>query len=197
MSAQKMMKYCCYCGAELCLQQIAGDIQPRLWCGQCQHVHYQNPTIMVAAFLYCGDKLFWTQRGIEPCKGKWAFPAGFVECGESLQQAAARELEEETGIQVKSSAMVPMSISSIIPIDQAYMVFRSACDTELLAQTTEETLDYGWFSRADAPWDKMAHEDSKPLVEQVYTAIENNDFFIRIGKMDLTGNCHQCYSLKP
>jgi len=116
MSSQRVAEYCCYCGHTLELKQIPGDEHPRDWCRQCKITHYQNPTIMVAAFLYCQDKLLWTQRGIEPFRGKWAFPAGYVECGESLQHAAARELLEETRIRVNPDMLIPMSINSVLPV---------------------------------------------------------------------------------
>jgi len=151
---------------------------------------------MVAAFLYCQDKLLWTQRGIEPFRGKWAFPAGYVECGESLQHAAARELLEETRIRVNPDMLIPMSINSVLPVNQVYMVFRLPCDTELEAETTEETLEWGWYSRVEAPWHVMAHPESRVLVEQVYTAIESEQFFIRIGQFDTHGNRHKSYLLK-
>ena len=196
MSSQRVAEYCCYCGHTLELKQISGADHPRAWCRQCEIVHYQNPTIMVAAFLYCQDKLLWTRRGIEPFRGKWAFPAGYVECGESLQHAAARELLEETRIRVNPDMLIPMSINSVLPVNQVYMVFRLPCDTELEAETTEETLEWGWYSRVEAPWHVMAHPESRVLVEQVYTAIETEQFFIRIGQFDTNGNRHKSYILK-
>ncbi len=195
MSEQRAPEYCCYCGYTLVSQLLPGDNRLRHWCSQCQTVHYQNPTILVAAFLHCGDKLLWTRRGIEPYKGLWAFPAGYAECDESLQQAAARELLEETTIRVKPEKMIPMSISSVLAINQVYMVFRYPCEREFAAELTEETLDWGWFNRREAPWDKMAHIESKALVEQVYTAVESQQFFMRIGQMGQDGNKHQCYAL--
>jgi ADP-ribose pyrophosphatase YjhB (NUDIX family) len=197
MSTAQQLCYCCYCGSKLALRQVAGDTEPRPWCEQCKLAHYQNPKILVAAFLHCGDKLLWTKRGIEPFKGLWAFPAGYAENGESLQQAAARELQEETGLQIDHKSMVPMSISSVLAIDQVYIVFRAQCTAEMTACTTPETLDWAWLNRQDAPWQAMAHPESKCLVEQVYTAIESGQFFIRIGDMAPTGNQHTCYPLLP
>jgi ADP-ribose pyrophosphatase YjhB (NUDIX family) len=190
------LNYCSSCGAELESRVPPGDTEQRAWCARCEIAHYKNPTILVAAFLHCGNKLFWTQRGIAPFKGLWAFPAGFMECGESIQQAAARELFEETRLRIDPARLIPMSISSVLPIDQVYMVFRCACDTELVAETTEESLDWGWFQRSEAPWDKMAHPGSTALVEQVYEAIESGQFFMRVGQMAEDGNRHQSYLLR-
>ncbi|MEH6611684.1 MAG: NUDIX hydrolase [Halioglobus sp.] len=195
MTTKRELSYCCFCGATLCTKILAGDSQPRAWCDSCKVAHYQNPTVLVAVFLHCGNKLLWAQRGIEPAKGKWAFPSGFMENGESMQQAAARELFEETRISLMPSLLVPMSISSVLPIDQVYMVFRCDCQDELTAEITEETTDWGWFERADAPWSEMAHPESKVLVEQVYDAIESRRFFMRVGQMGQDGNQHQRYSL--
>lgn len=195
MSTQRNMQFCSYCGNALVTKIVDEDDCPRPWCEHCKVAHYQNPTILVATFLHCGNKLLWTRRGIEPGKGKWAFPAGFVECDESLQQAAVRELREETTIDLAPDKLIPMSISSVLPIDQIYVVFRCPCDTELAANTTRETLEWAWLEREAAPWDEMAHEHSRKLVEQVYTSVESGRFFMRVGHMGNDGNRHQSYPL--
>ncbi len=191
------VKFCSYCGDALQVRDTGEDTAAVLWCSRCQCAHYHNPTILVAAFLHCQDKLLWARRGIAPGAGKWAFPAGYAECGESLQQAAARELFEETRIVVRPEQLVPMSISSIIAIDQIYVVFRCPCATEIAARTTRETLEWAWLRRDQAPWTDMAHEQSRPLVEQVYDALESQRFFMRVGQMDADGNHHQSYLLGP
>tara|TARA_R110002110_G_scaffold406421_1_gene626553 strand:+ start:402776 stop:403369 length:594 start_codon:yes stop_codon:yes gene_type:complete len=195
MSPHQALNFCCYCGQRLVTRAVEGDDRERPWCEQCQIAHYSNPTILVASFLHCGNKLLWTRRGIQPAKGKWAFPAGFVECGESLQQAAARELLEETAIDLDPHQLIPMSLSSVLPIDQIYVVFRYRCDNEIPASITPETLQWAWLDREHAPWDNMAHMHSRNLVEQVYTAIENQRFFMRVGHMAEDGNLHQRYPM--
>ena len=192
----KTLKYCCYCGSSLELKVPSGDNMTRAWCNDCKLGHYQPPTILVATFLHCNNKLLWTRRGIEPYKGKWAFPAGYVENGESLQDAAARELAEETHIQVSPETLIPMSISSVLPINQIYMAFRYPCEAELAAQLTQETQDWGWFSEAEAPWSEMAHTTSIKLVEQVYQAAQSNKFFMRIGKMEAHRNSYYSYAIQ-
>lgn len=195
MSQSNTLNFCSHCGGALTQKRPENDERVRPWCNNCQLAHYQNPTILVASFLHCGNKLLWTRRGIEPGKGLWAFPAGFAECGESLQQAAARELCEETTIDLAPEQLIPMSISSVLPIDQVYVVFRHACSSEIAAQTTPETLEWAWLDRDSAPWDEMAHQHSRSLVEQVYQAIESQQFFIRVGYMGQDGNSHQSYPL--
>jgi len=195
MSYAKSMNFCCYCGSALSLKRLQEEDVERLWCSACSVAHYKNPTVLVAAFLHYEDTMLWTQRGIEPFKGLWAFPAGFAECGESLQQAAARELREETGIDIPSKAMIPMSVSSVVPIDQIYVVFRYQCSEAMAAKLTAETQAWGWYKREEAPWSAMAHPESKALIEQVYSAVESQRFFFRIGEMSNSGNCHQSYTL--
>ena len=74
MSPQQPLKYCSYCGHELVSRIPEGDERERPWCERCQVAHYRNPTILVASFLHCGNKLLWTRRGIDPGKGKWSLP---------------------------------------------------------------------------------------------------------------------------
>jgi ADP-ribose pyrophosphatase YjhB (NUDIX family) len=195
MNTDRIIKFCCYCGSALAMRVLDGDDCSSSWCEQCQQAHYRNPTILVAAFLHCGKKLLWTRRGIDPGKGKWAFPAGFVECNESLQHAAARELREETKISVSPEHLMPMSMSSVLPIDQIYVVFRYPCERELAASITPETSQWAWLDRQSAPWDEMAHPHSRGLVEQVYTAVETGDFFMRVGHMSAEGSYHRSYPL--
>ncbi len=195
MNTDRTIRFCSYCGSALVMKVPDGDDCSRPWCEPCQEAHYRNPTILVAAFLHCGNKLLWTRRGIDPGKGKWAFPAGFVECNESLQQATARELREETKISVAPEQLIPMSMSSVLPIDQIYVVFRYPCENELAASITPETLEWAWLDRESSPWGEMAHPHSRALVEQVYTAIESEEYFMRVGHMSSEGSCHHSYPL--
>ena len=67
-------------------------------CGGCGELHFDYPMIVVTTFVANDDRLLWVQRGIEPQRGTWAIPGGFMELNETLAQAAARELHEEAGI---------------------------------------------------------------------------------------------------
>jgi 8-oxo-dGTP pyrophosphatase MutT (NUDIX family) len=92
---QKKFSHCSSCGAPF------GDLQgwPRK-CLTCNDTLYRNPLPVAVLLLPVDDGLLLIRRSIEPYKGKLALPGGFINYGESWQQAAARELMEETGITI-------------------------------------------------------------------------------------------------
>ncbi len=75
-------------------------------CGGCGYIAYLNPVTVAGTIPVYKGKILLLKRGIQPQKGKWTFPAGFVELGESAEDAAVRETWEETGIKVKIGPMV-------------------------------------------------------------------------------------------
>lgn len=72
----------------------------RQFCDQCQVIAYQNPCPASAILMVDGNRVLLVKRALDPKKGAWAFPAGFQEYDETPEQAARRELLEETGLQV-------------------------------------------------------------------------------------------------
>ena len=64
-------------------------------CTSCRSIAYDNPQTLVACLVHTEGKLLVARRAIEPAKGRWFLPAGFVEGRETLEEAAVRELEEE------------------------------------------------------------------------------------------------------
>jgi 8-oxo-dGTP pyrophosphatase MutT (NUDIX family) len=122
------MNFCSACGAKVSLRTIAGDNRQRFVCSGCGKTHYQNPNVLVAAYVCVGDKILWIRRGIPPAVGKWAMPGGFMESDETPEAAATRELEEETGIKIDADLMMLTSVSSILNMAQTHLVFRCHLD---------------------------------------------------------------------
>ena len=85
------MNYCSNCGQQLTFRTPPGDDRSRYLCESCGEVHYQNPTMVVGCIPELEDKILLCRRAIEPRLGFWTIPAGFMENGETTQDAARRE----------------------------------------------------------------------------------------------------------
>lgn len=91
--------YCPICGTELSERLEGGRLRPA--CDNCGYVHFVNPVPGVGIVIEMQGGIVLIQRGHPPHKGLWALPSGFVEADESAEEAAIREAEEETGLQVE------------------------------------------------------------------------------------------------
>jgi ADP-ribose pyrophosphatase YjhB (NUDIX family) len=70
-------------------------------CPKCGHVHFDDPKVAVGAVVELDGGIVLCRRNHEPQLGRWSFPSGYVDAGEVVEDAAAREVEEETGLQVR------------------------------------------------------------------------------------------------
>ena len=90
--------YCQQCGNSLSLDDAFGR---RRWlCKSCNYVHFDDPKVAAGVLIGDGEVVLLTLRNHEPFKGLWSFPAGYVDRGEVVEEAAVREVREETGLEV-------------------------------------------------------------------------------------------------
>ncbi|RKX72236.1 hypothetical protein DRP43_01215 [candidate division TA06 bacterium] len=89
-------KYCPICRTKLKIKVF--NNKERLTCPKCNYIYYKNPPPSVCAIVVNRGNILLIKRGIEPHLGKWAFPCGFIEYGETAEDACLRELKEETGL---------------------------------------------------------------------------------------------------
>jgi ADP-ribose pyrophosphatase YjhB (NUDIX family) len=87
---------CPYCGGKLGEKTEEG--RERLYCPECDRIIWRNADPVAGVAVRKGEKILLVKRGIKPGKGKWSLPAGFLELEETAEEAALRELEEETGL---------------------------------------------------------------------------------------------------
>jgi len=99
------MQYCIECGGMLETKEM--DSRRRLICRQCGRIHYRNPLPVVVGVLSREDgEILLIRRGIDPGKGKWALPGGFMEEDESPEEAVLREIEEEIGTKGELAGLI-------------------------------------------------------------------------------------------
>lgn len=95
---EKTPRFCPYCAGSFEEKEVHG--RARLVCTQCREVHYQNPVPAATALvLNRQNQLLLGRRSVEPAYGEWCLPGGFIEIGETMEQAALRELKEEAGLE--------------------------------------------------------------------------------------------------
>ncbi len=153
------MNYCSNCAAPVEHIVPPDDDRPRFVCRACGRIHYQNPRLVVGCIPVWEDKLLLCLRDIEPRRGKWTLPAGYLENGETVTAGARRETLEETGAKVLKPE--PYLLFDIVHIHQIYMMFL----TQLTApdyHRTKESAQVRLFSEKEIPWDDIAF----PVIEK-------------------------------
>jgi len=176
-------RYCSQCGHALMRQVPVGDHIERPVCGGCGFVHYQNPKVVVACIGTWEDKVLWIRRGTEPRKGFWAIPSGFAEQGETPEQAAVRELFEETGAVIEADQLNLFLVGSLPEISEVYLVYFGALASPEYA-TTHEASEIALFAADEAPWDEYAYPDVADAMQQFYRDHEKRDYGVYIGRYD-------------
>ena len=112
------MKYCCHCGSMVMRSVSVADGRERYSCPSCGSTHYQNPRVIVRCIVQHADSILMCQRAHEPARGQWEVPSGYLERGETLEEGAARETYEETGVSLDPKRLALYSVLSLATIDQ-------------------------------------------------------------------------------
>ena len=159
------MKFCSTCGATVTLRIPEGDNRERFICDDCQTIHYQNPKIVAGCIPEWEGRILLCKRAIEPRYGLWTLPAGFMENGETTEQAAMRETWEEAGARVEISALY--SVFSIPHINQVYMLFRGEL-TNGIYQPGHESLECELFVERNIPWEQVAFPVVKETLKRYF-----------------------------
>lgn len=147
------MKFCSTCGQPVAVSIPEGDHLPRHVCVGCGTIHYQNPKLVVGCVPEYQGRILLCRRAIEPRHGFWTIPAGFMENGESLQAAAARESLEEALAKVEIGSLI--AIVHVLHAQQVHVMFRARLlDPNVGAGA--ESLEVGLFDEADIPWRDLA-----------------------------------------
>ena len=147
------MNFCSDCGHPVALKIPDGDHLPRHVCTSCGAIHYQNPRIIAGCVIETEHKILLCKRAIEPRRGFWTVPAGFMENGESLQAAAARESMEEALANVTIGSLV--AIVNVVRAHQVHVVFRARL-REAGFGVGPESLEVALYEEAARPWPEVA-----------------------------------------
>jgi ADP-ribose pyrophosphatase YjhB (NUDIX family) len=152
-SSKHTMNYCSECGAPVVLRVPPGDNLPRHVCDACGTIHYQNPRLVIGCVPEHEGRILLCRRAIEPRRGYWTVPAGFLENGETLQQGAARESHEEALAHVEVGSL--LAVVHVLHVRQVHVFFRAALRTADYGAGAE-SLEVTLVAPADIPWSELA-----------------------------------------
>jgi len=148
------IKHCRNCGAAVVYRiPDDGDTRERAVCPACDTIHYENPLNVVGTVPYWGEQVLLCKRNIEPRWGKWTLPGGFMELGETTEQGAVRETDEEAGAEIELEGL--LSVLSVPRVSQVHFFYRA----RLLSDRFEpgsETIEARLFREHEIPWEEIA-----------------------------------------
>lgn len=183
---QSAAKFCLDCGRPMTWLAAAGD-RARWRCAACGYVHYENPKVLVACLASFENKVLWMQRAHEPFRGGWTIPFGFMERGETLQQAAARELYEETRVELAPESLNLYTVGTLQWMSEVHVVFRGRMASPQFG-IGEEAMDVALFAEDEVPWDQCAFPQSEAATRQFYRELGSGQFGIYMGEFTQQAN---------
>ncbi len=161
----RRIEHCQVCGTRVEYRVPDDDNRERAVCPACHHVHYVNPLNVVGTLPVWEDKVLLCRRNIEPRKGFWTLPAGFMELGESTEEGAARETDEEAGARIEVQGLY--CVINVLTAGQVHFFYRARLlDTDFAPGP--ETIEAQLFSEKDIPWDELAFRTVRMTLEKFY-----------------------------
>jgi ADP-ribose pyrophosphatase YjhB (NUDIX family) len=162
MFAPRSIKHCRACGGEVRYQTPADDNRDRATCVVCTTIHYENPLNVVGTLPVWHDRVLLCRRAIEPRRGLWTLPAGFMELGETTAQGAIRETTEEAGARVELEGLY--SLINVVRVGQVHLFYRARLLGADFAPGTE-SLEVKLFAEDEVPWDEIAFRTTRMTLQ--------------------------------
>jgi ADP-ribose pyrophosphatase YjhB (NUDIX family) len=174
----RRIKHCRACGTGVQYRVPNDDNRERAVCDGCGTVHYENPINVVGTVPVWGEQVLLCRRNIEPRYGLWTLPAGFMEYGETTEQGAARETDEEAGAHFELQGL--FSVLSVVRVGQVHLYFRARLlDTEFAPGP--ETIEARLFREDEIPWDELAFRTVRETLKFYFADRARGRFEVHCG----------------
>jgi len=150
-------QFCPVCGGKLLSRTLKPEEPERLVCATCDFVFYLDPKVVACSMVEMDGRIVLLKRAIDPQKGKWVLPGGYVDRGEEVKAAAVRETKEECGLTIRLKELLGLySYPGRISVVVVYVAEPSG--GELVVG--DETAEVGLYSPESIPWGELAFQST-------------------------------------
>jgi 8-oxo-dGTP diphosphatase len=155
-------RFCPRCGGDLEKRQVKPTEPKRLVCLNCSFIFYQDPKVVAGTIFTLNGGIVLLKRGVEPAMGKWVFPGGYVDRGESVQEAAIRETREESQMEVKLGRL--LNVYSYTRSPNVIVVYAAEVVSGELA-AGDESVEARVFTAEEIPWENLAFDSTRDALK--------------------------------
>jgi ADP-ribose pyrophosphatase YjhB (NUDIX family) len=179
---RQLIKFCRACGSAV-LYRLPddGDTKQRAICTACNLVHYENPLNVVGTVPHFGERVLLCKRNIEPRKGKWTLPAGFMELGESTSEGAARETIEEAGALFNIGEL--LTVMSVPRVGQVHLYYLAELTSDQF-KPGFETQEARLFLESEIPWEELAFRTVQETLKHYFEDRQTGEFKVHAFNID-------------
>jgi ADP-ribose pyrophosphatase YjhB (NUDIX family) len=189
------LRFCGACGGSLEERLLAGEQRPRLVCAACGAVAWRNPKVLVSTVVAAAGRVLLCRRAEPPAAGWWALPGGFMECDESLEEAAARETLEETGVRLAAQDLRLHAVSTLPYISEVYVGFRVELPQEPVLVCGPECAEVRFFGEDELPWAELAYPEIENYLRMYFSERGADAWSIHLSRLDPAGVVGNTYRI--
>jgi len=152
------------CGGTLEVRIVAPDHKENKVCTKCGFVYFLGPKLVAGCIIADGDRTLLLRRGLEPSLGKWTYPGGFVDLGETPEKCALRETREEVGMTVRDPELLGIYADRHDPSPVIVVTYLAKPGDETPI-VTPEANEVRYFGVDEIPWDDLAFDTTIQAME--------------------------------
>ncbi len=173
MITPRSIRHCRVCGAPTDYRAPPEDNRERAICSACGTIHYENPLNVVGTVPVFEGKVLLCLRNIEPRKGFWTLPAGFMELGETTAQGAGRETLEEAGADIELGPL--FTVLNVPHVGQVHLYYLAQMRSAAL-DPGPETIEARLFDESEVPWGELAFKTVHATLEHFFADRRRGQF---------------------
>jgi len=173
MNKTEVYKYCPLCSGAFGKKRLFQNEPERLVCQACEFVFYIDPKLVACTIAETENGVVLQRRNKHPRKGCWVLPGGFVDRGETLEQAAVREFYEETGLNSKINCLLG---NYSYPGEANIIIVYQSEITGGTIRPCHESMSIDEFKKANIPWEFLAFETTRRALKK-YLKLNKQGFF--------------------